>query len=128
VNLAYIDTSCLVAIAFDEPGAGQLAERLERYDRRFASNLLEAELRSAFLRERTDASTEGLLSWMTWVYPSRPLSPEYERIARAGYLKGADMWHIAHALYLAPDGVGLDFVTLDARQRQVASSVGLGVV
>jgi predicted nucleic acid-binding protein len=128
VKLAYVDTSCLVAIAFDEPRAEHLAERLERYDRRFASNLLEAELRSAFLRERVGASTESLLSWMTWVYPSRPLSPEYERIVRAGHLKGADMWHIAHALYLAPDGVGLDFATLDERQRQVASGVGLGIL
>lgn len=127
MKLAYVDTSCLVAIAFGEPGAVQLGERLERYDRRFASNLLEAELRSAFLREGVDGSTETLLSWMTWVYPSRPLSREYARIARAGYLKSADIWHLAHALYLAPDGAGLDFLTLDERQRQVASSVGLGI-
>jgi len=55
VRLAYVDTSCLVAIAFEEPGADAVAARLLRFDRRFSSNLLEAELRSTLLRE-------GLLS------------------------------------------------------------------
>ena len=47
MKLAYVDTSCLVAIAFDEPGGRRLARGLERYDRLFASNLLEAEFLSA---------------------------------------------------------------------------------
>ena len=51
MRLAYVDTSCLVAIAFAEAGATKVAGRLERMDRLFASNLLEAELRSALARE-----------------------------------------------------------------------------
>jgi uncharacterized protein with PIN domain len=47
MSLAYVDTSCLVAVVFDEPGAQELAIQLEGYDRLVASNLLEAELRSA---------------------------------------------------------------------------------
>lgn len=27
---------------------------------------------------------EELLSWMTWVYPNRPLTPEFAWIAAAG--------------------------------------------
>ncbi|HEY6104243.1 MAG TPA: PIN domain-containing protein [bacterium] len=127
MKLAYVDTSCLVAIAFDEPGSHRLARRLEGYDRLLASNLLEAELRSAFVREKVDRPAEPLLTWMTWVHANRPLTPEYERIIRAGYIKGADMWHLAHAIFLAPDGMGLDFMTLDQRQREVASMLGLGV-
>lgn len=126
MKLAYVDTSCLVAMAFDEPGGRGLGRRLERYERLFASNLLEAEFRSALLREKVEDREEAILSWMTWVYPNRPLTREFKRISTAGYLKGADMWHLAHALFLAPDGKGLDFLTLDQHQREVSSLLGFG--
>ncbi len=63
---------------------------------------------------------------MTWVYPDRPLTQEFKRISTAGHLKGAGMWHLAHALFLAPNGKGLDFLTLDRRQREVSSMLGFG--
>lgn len=124
MTFAYVDSSCLVAIAFDEPGARRLAGRLRRFDRLFASNLLEAELRSALLREKVEGDGEELLSWMTWVYPNRPLTPEFARIVAAGYLKGADLWHLASALFLAPDPKELTFLTLDARQGEIAGRIG----
>ena len=124
MTFAYVDSSCLVAIAFDEPGARKLAGRLRRFDRLFASNLLEAELRSALLREKVEGDGEELLSWMTWVYPNRPLTPEFARIAAAVYLKGADLWHLASALFLAPDPKELTFLTLDARQGEIAGRIG----
>jgi len=124
VKLAYVDTSCLVAITFDEPGARRLARSLERYERLFASNLLEAEFRSALLREKVADQVDTLLSWITWVYPNRPLTHEFKRISTSGYLKGADMWHLAHALFIAPDGKGLDFLTLDQRQSEVSVALG----
>jgi len=124
VKFAYVDSSCLVAIAFDEVGAGRLAARLRRFDRLFSSNLLEAELRSALVREGVDDRADGLLSWITWVYPNRPLTAEFARITAAGYLKGADLWHLANALFLAPDRKELAFLTLDRRQRDVARNLG----
>ena len=124
MTFAYVDSSCLVAIAFDEPGARKLAGRLRRFDRLFASNLLEAELRSALLREKVESEGEELLSWMTWVCPNRPLTPEFARIVAAGYLKGADLWHLASALFLAPDPKELTFLTLDARQGEIAGRIG----
>jgi predicted nucleic acid-binding protein len=122
--VAYVDTSYLVAIALGERGAGRLAKRLERYDRLLASNLLEAEFRSALVREQVSNPPDPFLSWVAWVLPDRPLSAELRRIAGAGYLKGADMWHLAHALYLAPDATGLDFLTLDRRQQEAAAALG----
>ena len=124
MRFAYVDTSCLVAIAFGEPGADKVATRLRRFERLFASNLLEAELRSAAVREGVDAGMEDLLSWITWIYPNRPLSAEFEQITALGYLKGADLWHLASALFLAPHGKDLAFITLDARQKQVATRLG----
>ena len=124
MKLANLDTSCLVAIAFDEPGAGKLALRLRRFDRLVSSNLLEAELRSALLREGVEDSGRALLAGIGWVLPNRILTPEIERIAAAGYLRGADLWHIACALFVAPEARGLSFVTVDRRQQEVAARLG----
>ncbi len=124
MSLAYVDTSCLVAIAFEEPGATRLAARLRRFERLFASNLLEAELRSALTREGVDGQGIPMLSWLTWIYPDRPLTAEFARITGLGYVKGADLWHLANALFLAPDGKQLAFLTLDKRQRDVAAKLG----
>ena len=46
----------------------------------------------------------------------------------AGYLRGADLWHVAHALYVTPCPASLSFVTLDARQGAVAEALGFPVV
>ncbi|MBI2466588.1 MAG: PIN domain-containing protein [Candidatus Rokubacteria bacterium] len=125
MTLAYVDTSCLVAIAFAEPGARSTARRLERHERLFASNLLEAELRAALAREGVSAHTAPLLMRISWIHPNRPLTREFERILATGRaLKGADLWHLACALFLAPNPQDLAFMTLDTRQREVAARLG----
>jgi len=124
MRLAYVDTACLVAIAFHEPGSRRVAARLGRFDRLFSSNRLAAELRSAFVREGLRESGEAMLAGITWILPDRPLSREMDRIVVAGYLKGADVWHRACALFLAPEGRDLAFLTLDSRQQALASGLG----
>jgi hypothetical protein len=125
VKLAYVDTSCLVAIAFAEPGARKVAGRLGRLDRLFSSNLLEAELRSALAREGVSGdAAQDLVTGITWVYPNRPLTQEFDRIITLGYVRGADLWHLACALFLAPDGRDLAFMTLDQSQQRVATRLG----
>ena len=42
MSVAYVDTSVLTAIAFDEPGAAAFAQRLDEFARLISSNLLEA--------------------------------------------------------------------------------------
>ena len=58
MRIAYVDTSVLTAIAFDEPGAVAHAQRLDEFPRLISSNLLEAELRAAFARENSALSRE----------------------------------------------------------------------
>ncbi|HJS43776.1 MAG TPA: PIN domain-containing protein [Gemmatimonadales bacterium] len=120
---AYVDTSCLVAIALGERNAPALARSLGRFDELFSSNLLEAELRAAAARERVELDGD-LLTWLAWVFPERPLTAELSSVLTAGYLRGADAWHVACALYLAEDPGELSFLTLDDRQRRVAARLG----
>jgi predicted nucleic acid-binding protein len=121
--LAYLDTSCLVAVAFAEPGAEELAETLAGFDRLISSNLLEAEFRSVLAREAV-SDGEALLSWITWLHPDRPLAAELRRALAFDYLRGADLWHLGCALFLRPELPDLRFLTLDQRQGEVARALG----
>jgi len=123
LSLAYVDTSCLVAIAFGERGAKGLGKRLRDFDELLSSNLLEAELRSAFHREQVPFEPD-LLSWITWVLPDRALGREMSRVLEVGYLRGADLWHMACALYLVEDPPEMSFITRDERQGGVAAGLG----
>lgn len=122
-KIAYVDTSCLVAIAFGERGAAALARRLATFDELVSSNLLEAELRAAFVREGVASDPESLRS-LSWIVPDRPLHAEIARVLASGYLRGADCWHVATALYLADDPSTVTFLTLDDKQRYVARALG----
>jgi uncharacterized protein with PIN domain len=124
LTTAYVDTSCLVAIALREPDWERVATALERFERLVSSNLLEAELRSALAREEVPQLAVPLLEEVSWILPPRPLTREIQRVAREGYVRGADLWHLACALFLAGDAGQLTFATLDRRQSEVAMAVG----
>jgi predicted nucleic acid-binding protein len=126
MNIAYVDTSALVAVAFGEPGSARLGRRLENFDELLSSNLLEAELRATLTREGV-SDGDNLLTWISWVLPDRTLGPEIGRVLSTGYLRGADLWHLASALYVAEDPTELSFVTLDERQRELAATLGFVV-
>ena len=98
MSAAYVDTSALVAVAFDERGGPAIAERLDQCSRLLASNLLEAELRAVFARERLDFAV-SLVAGIEWILPDRPLAPEMTAVLESGYLRGTDLWHVATALY-----------------------------
>lgn len=123
MRVAYVDTSCLVAIAFGEPGADALARDLDAFDLRIAANLLEAELRSTFHREDVPYAPQ-VASRITWVLPDRPLSREMARVLESGYARGADLWHLATALYVVGDSSDVTFATLDERQAGTAAALG----
>lgn len=123
MKVAYVDTSCLVAIAFGEKGAAALGRRLEEFDELLSSNLLEAELRASFVRENVEP-VASYLDAIGWILPDRPLSREMSAVLAAGYLRGADLWHLACALYVVDRPQEMSFVTLDSRQGAVAEALG----
>ena len=126
MSVAYVDTSCLVAVAFGERGSSALAKKLAAFDELVSSNFLESELRSAFKRERVEFEPSALAN-VSWLIPDRPLSDEIEKVLEAGYARGADCWHLAAALYLSPHTGSLTFLTLDEMQRKVAEQLGFRV-
>jgi predicted nucleic acid-binding protein len=124
LKLVYVDTSCLVAIAFGEAQGARVGRRLREADRRVSSALLEAELSSALKREGLSEGGNRLLSWITWVHPDRRLASEIARVLEHGYLRGADLWHLACALFVVDEPDMLTFLTLDTRQQEVAAALG----
>ena len=124
MSVAYVDTSCLVAVAFGEPRSDAVIRELEGCDEIVSSNLLDAELRSTLKREEVEEGAEALLQAITWVLPDRRLTPEIERALGVRHLRGADLWHLAAALYLAESPGDVTFLTLDQPQREVAAALG----
>ena len=123
MKVAYVDTSCLVAVTFGESGGVALTRRLRSFDELVSANLLEAELRATFVRERIPANSTFPFS-ISWILPDRPLTDEIARVLNAGYLRGADCWHLATALYLAEEPGAISFITADERQGAVARTLG----
>ena len=127
MKLAYVDTSCMVAIAFGESGSKRILERMGGFGRLLSSNLLEAELRATLAREEVDADPGELLSWIGWFHPDRPLTDEFRRVLEQGYVRGAELWHLACAVFLAERLGKITFLTLDRRQRESARALGFAV-
>ena len=123
MSIAYVDSSSLVAIAFREPRGGEVRDRLNGFSRVVSSNLLEAELRAVYAREDSPFPPR-LVANIEWILPPRSIGQEIEAVLLAGYLRGADLWHLACALYVSDRPGELAFVTLDQRQREVAQSLG----
>src|SRR3954447_20495603 len=125
MRVAYVDSSCLVAIAFAEAGSAALARTLQAQDVLLSSNLLEAELRAAFRRDNVTADPTELLSSIVWVHPDRALTAEITTVLGVGYVRGADLWHLASALFVDSDRQ-IAFLTLDVRQREISQELGFG--
>ena len=120
---AYVDTSAILSVEFRESGWEVVAERMRGFSYMVSSNLLEAEVRAAFVRNGR-AFNSRVLSNIEWVTLDRPLSNELEMALRIGYLRGADLWHVATALYMFDEPSEVTFLTLDRRQGEVAAALG----
>ena len=98
--LACVDTWALGAMAFGEADAGDMTLRLASCLTLLYSNRRGAELKAAHAREMNLINAD-LRSRLERILPYRPLASEIEYVRQIGYLRGADLWHIATALYIA---------------------------
>ena len=61
-----------------------------------------------------------------WILADRRLSAEIVTALGAGYVRGADLWHLATALYAEAPG-DMAFITCDQRQSRIAAALGFQV-
>lgn len=112
-------------MALGEPGEVSLRRTLQSFDSILSSDLMEAEVRSVLSREGVgELEIERHLIGVEWIRCARRLTAEIEQALAAGYFRGADLWHIACALYASPDPAELAFLTLDRDQKRVAKKLG----
>lgn len=123
--VAYVDTSAVIAVLFGAPESEAIVRQLDKVEAVYSSTLLEAELFSFLARESMDPSAaQEVERTIRWVLPDRPLTLELRAALHAGYLRGADLWHVACALYLAGSPGDWHFLTCDAKQQEVARRLG----
>lgn len=127
MSTAYLDSSFLIAILFGEPRSRRLQATLQRFDDWLAGDLLVAEVLATAVREGLPlGELTQTFDSIDLVLPDRSLDPEMREILAVGRLRGADLWHLACALYVAgEDREGLGFLSRDARQRDLARRLGL---
>lgn len=123
MKVAYVDTSVIAAILFDEPGASAMARKLASVDVVISSLLLEAELRAAAAREGVGID-DAQLQHITWITPQQPMTAQLKQVLGAGALRGASLFHVASALYFFGDVENAVFLSLDVAQRKIAEALG----
>ena len=124
VKVAFVDTSALVAVAFGEAGHARMARLMEGMDRLYGSSLLESELSAVFEREGVGEKAEAFLGRIRMVREDRRLTGEIREALGHGHVKGADLHHLAVAMFLFPEPGEATFLTMDSRQGAVARALG----
>ncbi|MCB0317501.1 MAG: type II toxin-antitoxin system VapC family toxin [Bdellovibrionales bacterium] len=122
---AYVDTSVLVSIYFADANYSKYIKSLKKYNDIYSSILLEAELCSVVAREEKNLDlVEKVLSNIQIFSPNKSILPECERVLSHGYLRGADLYHLACALAIDPSALEMDFISADKKQIKIAKSLG----
>lgn len=126
---AYADTSALVAVQFAEPTRSAYLRVFRAQRRLVTTTLAQAELWATMIREQEPLdSTDRLLQRLEIFVPPDDLASECREALSVGYLRGADLWHVASAMRLAgKHRKQLTFCTGDAQQAKIAGQVGLSV-
>lgn len=77
------------------------------------------------MRERLDLSrAREALQAVSLIFPERSLQKECLTVLKGGYCRGADLWHVANALYIDPQASHFVFVSADQRQGEIARLTG----
>lgn len=134
----YLDTSSLVKLYVDEPGADEIHALVGRADVVVTSVLAYPEARATFARRRRERLTTASehrralqqfdSDWPRFVaiHLSHALSQEAGRLAERLHLRGADAVHLASfagILASAPDD-DIQFSCADRRLGRAARSLG----
>lgn len=127
----YLDTSAWIAWKFGQTGQEKFLEIDFEKDTVIASPLLVSEYVAFLGREKllTETRFEDELGFIHWIYPSDPLFQESLECVRAYAVKGADLHHLATALWFSQDSRDeLYFLTCDHQQEAAAKKLGFQTV
>ncbi len=126
---AYLDTSAAVALLFGEPQARALERKLKSLDELLSSGLFVAELLASLSREgRSLADADPMLDAVSLIFVDGSLASECREALGQGHVRGADLWHLATALYIGGrEREQLLFISLDERQKSRAKQLGFSV-
>ena len=124
----YVDSSVICAAIFGDHDMTLLSKLVRQKTKLISAYLLEAEVLSAAVREKADIQeTKSQLSKISFV-KSSTLLVQLERVFTMGYLRGADAFHVATALWLAGSHKELEFFSFDENQVKVAKTLGLSTI
>jgi predicted nucleic acid-binding protein len=125
MKVAYVDSSVLVGLMFGEDGAENLEKQLMKFDDLISSNLVEAEVLSAAVREGLPLEEAiQVIGTISLFFADSNLTGELQRVFEVDYIRGADAYHLACALSLDPRAEELYFCSLDKKQLDIAKSLG----
>lgn len=127
--IVYLDTSCLVALAFQESGFKLISQKLKLANDVFSHHLLEAEFLATARREQIglDLFTD-LLAGVRLIYPEQSFAMELKTIFSHDYLRGPDAMHLATAMWLAGgQNKEVHFLTRDEKQAAIGRKLGFVV-
>jgi len=128
-KLFYVDSSVLVAILLEEQGYLEAQKILSKQLSLQSSTLLQAEIFSVCIRENIETQYAIELSESISFFSPTNLITELEKASKLGFVRGADLYHIASALYLSNNNPKeLSFFTLDKRQVECAKKCGFKIV
>ena len=124
VKIGYIDTSVLIAMAFDDAGGSFIGRFVASFERLYSSNLLEAEFFSAAARENCLKDAAAFIKPVRFVYPDTNLTAFHQQVLQAGHIEGSALHHLSCAMYLFPRPEDVFFLSLHPPQAALASQLG----
>lgn len=122
--MIYVDTSVILSKLFGEPVKFDWEKLKNRTI--FSCSLIYYETISACARENLDLEdANSLLNSIDIISPNSILRKETEKILSVGFLKGADLKHVATAVWLSKgEPKNLHFLSFDKQQSLVAKKLG----
>ena len=121
----YIDTSVIVCLLFKQLDYQKLQTAFVEAEELISSSLILAETQSACVREKFPPQAGSpLLNKISLVNPEHRMTVELAEIFKYGYLRGADAYHLACALYADNNTRELVFLSRDNKQQALAKKLG----
>ena len=128
MSWAYVDSSVVIATLCGEIAPKVATNIWNSADNFVSSFLLEVEVLSVAKREGLDFQQVQRELLNVGLVRTGSLQSECRQILGIGYLRGADLFHLASAIWIQGKYSDLSFLTLDKKQRDLARMLGFNSI